>query len=334
VSNRRRLQSRLEELLKQYDKQIEQTFLQAIRARVNSINLAQLTKAIEERDFNRAVSIAGITRADLFPFDSSVSAAYAAAGQSIPAAAPAFAVAFGFDGRATRAEQWARNNVGGLVTGIVDEQVIMLREIIGDQLAAGINPKKIALEIAGPMVNGSRQGGFIGLSRPQAGYLFNARNELANLDSGYFKRVLRDKRFDSLVRKAIASGKPLAQADIDRIAARYSDRLLRHRAETIARTESITALRAGRREGVQQGIEAGSIARDAIKRVWNSTGDNRTRQDHRVVNGQTVNGMDEAFTLPDGSRMLFPGDKSLGAPAAQTVNCRCYDEYVVDWLRG
>jgi hypothetical protein len=243
-------------------------------------------------------------------------------------------VAFGFDGRATRAEQWARNNVGGLVTGIVDEQVIMLREIIGDQLAAGINPKKIALEIAGPMVNGSRQGGFIGLSRPQAGYLFNARNELANLDSGYFKRVLRDKRFDSLVRKAIASGKPLAQADIDRIAARYSDRLLRHRAETIARTESITALRAGRREGVQQGIEAGSIARDAIKRVWNSTGDNRTRQDHRVVNGQTVNGMDEAFTLPDGSRMLFPGDKSLGAPAAQTVNCRCYDEYVVDWLRG
>ncbi len=334
MSNRRRLQSRLEELLKQYDKQIEQTFLQAIRARVNSINLAQLTKAIEERDFNRAVSIAGITRADLFPFDSSVSAAYAAAGQSIPAAAPAFAVAFGFDGRATRAEQWARNNVGGLVTGIVDEQVIMLREIIGDQLAAGINPKKIALEIAGPMVNGSRQGGFIGLSRPQAGYLFNARNELANLDSGYFKRVLRDKRFDSLVRKAIASGKPLAQADIDRIAARYSDRLLRHRAETIARTESITALRAGRREGVQQGIEAGSIARDAIKRVWNSTGDNRTRQDHRVVNGQTVNGMDEAFTLPDGSRMLFPGDKSLGAPAAQTVNCRCYDEYVVDWLRG
>jgi len=335
VSNRRRLQSRLEELLKQYDKQIEQTFLQAIRARVNSINLAQLTKAIEERDFNRAVSIAGITRADLFPFDSSVSAAYAAAGQSIPAAAPAFAVSFGFDGRATRAEAWARSHVGGLVTNIVNEQLDMLRETIGTQLAAGINPRKIAVQIAGPIGPGNmRQGGFIGLSRPQVGYLANARAELETLDAGYFSRKLRDRRFDPLVRKAIKDGRPLTQADIDRIAARYSDRMLKHRAETIARTESITALRAGRREGMQQGIEAGAIAQDAVKRVWNATMDSRTRPDHAQVSGQEVDGMNTPFTLPDGSRMLYPGDTSLGASAEQTINCRCYDEYVVDWLRG
>ena len=334
MGNRRRLQNRLEALLKKYDTEIERAFLEAIRARANSINLTELAAAIEARDFNRAVNIAGLTRADMFPFDTSINSAFVAGGQAIPAAAPAFAVAFGFDGRATRAEQWARSHVGGLVTNIVNEQLDMLRETIGNQLAAGIGPRKIAVQIAGPVVNGNRQGGFIGLSRAQGEYLANARGELETLDAGYFSRTLRDRRFDGIVRKAIADGKSLAQADVDRIAARYSDRMLKHRAETIARTESITALRAGRREGVQQGIEAGAIAQDAVKRVWNATMDSRTRPDHAFFSGTEVEGMQTPFTLPDGSRMLYPGDGSLGASAGQTVNCRCYDEYVVDWLRG
>jgi hypothetical protein len=242
-------------------------------------------------------------------------------------------VSFGFDGRATRAEAWARQHVGGLVTNIVNEQLDTLRTVIGDQLAAGIAPRKIAVQIAGPVVNGQRQGGFIGLSRPQVGYLANARAELSALDAGYFSRTLRDRRFDPLVRKAIADGKGLAQADIDRIASRYSDRMLKHRADTIARTESITALRAGRREGIEQGIEAGAIAEQSLKRVWNATGDARTREDHAAMNGAEVDGLETPFEMPDGSMMLFPGDTSLGADAAQTINCRCYDEYVVDWLK-
>jgi hypothetical protein len=334
MANRRRLQNKLAALLKEYDGRIEAAFLVAIRNKANSINLAELAAAIEARDFNRAVNIAGLTRADLFPFDASITSAYVAGGQTVAAAAPAFAVSFGFDGRATRAEAWARSHVGGLVTGIVDEQLDMLRETIGAQLADGIAPRKIAVRIAGQTVNGTRQGGFIGLSRPQMGYLSNARDELANLDAGYFKRSLRDRRFDGIVRKAIADRRPLAQADIDRIAARYSDRMLKHRADTIARTESITALRAGRREGIQQGIEAGAIAGDAVKRRWNATGDSRTRPDHQAVNGQEVEGMNTPFVMPDGSRMLYPGDTSLGAAADQTILCRCYDEYVINWLRG
>lgn len=335
MANRRRLQNRLAALLKEFDGRIEAAFLEAIRAKANSINLADLAAAIEARDFNRAINIAGLTRADLFPFDTSLTSAYVAGGQTVAAAAPAFAVSFGFDGRATRAEAWARSHVGGLVTNIVDEQLDMLRETIGSQLSQGINPRKIAVQIAGPIGPGNmRQGGFIGLSRPQVGYLASAREELSALDAGYFTRKLRDKRFDPLVRKAIADGKPLAQADIDRISARYADRLLKHRADTIARTESITALRAGRREGIQQGIEAGAIKADAVKRRWDATLDSRTRPDHTAVHGQEVDGMQTPFTLPDGSRMLYPGDTSLGASASQTILCRCYDEYVVDWLRG
>ena len=334
MANRRRLQNRLAELLKQYDASIQAAFLEAIRNKANSINLTDLAAAIEAREIDRALRIAGVTRADLFPFDSAISSAYVAGGQTIAAAAPAFAVSFGFDGRATRAEAWARDHVGGLVTNIVDDQVQMLRETIGTQIAGGVNPRTAALDIAGRTVGNARQGGYIGLSRPQAGYLRNAREELAGLDANYFTRTLRDRRFDGIVRKAIDAGKPLAQADIDRIAARYSDRMLKHRADVIARTESITALRAGRREGMEQAIEAGAVNGQNVKRAWDATLDSRTRPDHQAMHRVEVDGMNTPYTLPDGSRMMYPGDTSLGAAADQTILCRCYEELIVDWLRG
>jgi len=331
---RRRLQNRLRALLAEYDAEIQRAFLRAARSRANSINMRELTEAIEARDLNRAINIAGITRADLFPFDTSINSAYVAGGQTVPAAAPAFAATFGFDGRAVRATQWARDHVGGLVTQIVDDQLDALRNIISQQVAGGEAPRKAATRIAGRVVNGARQGGIIGLSDAQIGYLDNARDQLANLDSGYFRRTLRDRRFDSVVRRAIKDGKPLSASDIDRISQRYSDRMLRHRADTIARTESITALRAGRREGILQGVEAGAINPQRLRRVWSATLDSKTREDHADVDGQSVDGMETPFVMPDGSRLLYPGDGSLGASAEQTVNCRCYDEYVIDWLRG
>ena len=334
MTNRRRLANRLAALLKQYDREIERAFLTAIRDKANSINIRDLTNAIEARDFNRALRIAGITRADLFPFDTSINSAFVSGGQAIPEAAPAFAVNFGFDGRASRAEAWARQHVGGLVTNIVDEQLDLLRVTIADQIAAGNAPRVAATRIAGRITNGTRQGGLIGLSAPQAGAVANARQEIADMNGGYFSRKLRDRRFDGLVRRSIADGKALSKADADRISQSYSNRLLKHRANTIARTESITALRAGRREGIQQGIDAGAIDPSAVKRVWSATLDSRTREDHTSIHGSEVDGMNAPFVLADGSRLLYPGDTSLGASAAQTVNCRCYDEYVVDWLRG
>lgn len=331
MTNRRRLQNRLAALLSQYDASIQAAFLEAIRNKANSINLTDLAAAIEAREIDRALRIAGVTRADLFPFDSAISSAYVAGGQTIAAAAPAFAVSFGFDGRATRAEAWARDHVGGLVTNIVEDQAQMLRETIGNQLAAGVNPRKTALDIAGRIVGNSRQGGYIGLDNQSARWVDSARRELNELDPHYFTRQGRDKRLDSLIRRAIRDGKPLSQVDIDRAVARYSDTLLRQRGERIARTESVTALRAGRDEGIRQAIDAGAMQN--VMKVWDATGDSRTRPDHMQMSGQRVE-MDQPFVAPDGSRLMFPGDTSLSASASQTVQCRCLCEYVVDWLRG
>jgi hypothetical protein len=332
MASKRALNRLITELLAKYDKSIQAAFLAAIKSRADSISVRDLERAIEARDLNRVIDIVGLTRANLFPLDASITAAFVEGGQTVPMAAPNYAVAFGFDGRATGAAAWARDHVGGLITNIIADQQEAIQGVITNQLANGIGPRKAALQIAGRVTAQGRTGGIVGLSKPQAGYLLNAKAELEALDSSYFTRKLRDKRFDSLVKKAIAADKALSPVDVDRISQRYSDRMLKHRADTIARTESITALRAGRREGIEQAIEQGAIGDRAIKRAWSATLDTRTRPDHAIMDGQEVTGMDAPFRLPDGSMMLYPGDTSLGASAKQTIACRCYDEYVVNWL--
>jgi uncharacterized protein with gpF-like domain len=146
--------------------------------------------------------------------------------------------------------------------------------------------------------------------------------------------VTRKHQSDGIVRKAIAEGKPLSSADIDRITARYSERLLKHRSEVIARTESITALRAGRHEALKQGIEQNAIDPDSIVKIWSTSADDRVREDHVLMDGVEVEGIDTPFQMPDGSLMQFPGDTDLGADPSTTIGCRCYSETRVRWLRA
>lgn len=309
-------------------------FLAAVLAARRSIDVRALVEALEARDVGRAVELLRMNQALLFPLDAALVGAYAAGGQMIAAGAPRAAAVFGFDGRAFRAENWARQNVGGLIAQVTEDQIVMARTVITAQLEAGRAPRAIVTEIVGRVTPTGRTGGFIGLTDSQAQTAMNARAELENLSRAYFDRTLRDRRFDRLVDRAIREGRPLSAADIDRITGRYRDRLLAQRAETIARTESITALRAGRREGMQQAIEQGAIAPGRVTRRWDSTMDSRTRPDHVAMHAQTVQGLEEAWVLPDGSRMMYPGDKSLGASGAQTIRCRCYEAFDVDWLSG
>jgi hypothetical protein len=50
------------------------------------------------------------------------------------------------------------------------------------------------------------------------------------------------------------------------------------------------------------------------------------------MNGETIVGLDDAWVLPDGSRMMTPGDPSMGAEPGQIINCRCYERISVDWI--
>lgn len=216
---------------------------------------------------------------------------------------------------------------------ITEDQRAAIRETIAAGLAAGRNPRAVAFDLAGRLdrVTGKRIGGIIGLTSRQAEYVRAAREQLLTGDSEYFKRALRDKRFDRSVRRAFDAGRGLSASDADAITGRYSDRLLSHRAEVIARTESIAALHAGQVEGMQQVIDGGKVRADQVTKIWDATGDKRTRHTHLAMDGQSV-GFGQPFVSPSGAMMMYPHDTSLGAPASEIVQCRCFMQIRVRYL--
>lgn len=199
--------------------------------------------------------------------------------------------------------------------------------------AAGNNPRETALDITGRInrETGRREGGILGLTSQQTDAVIRARIELQNLDAGYFDRARRDKRFDGLVRKAIQSGKPLSKADVEKIIARYKDRLLAYRGEVIARNETLAALNAGKEEGIRQLIDTGKVRASQVTKVWSATMDDRTRDSHVAMNGQTV-GINGYFTTPSGALMMHPHDNSMGAPASEIIQCRCWYQIKIDYI--
>lgn len=84
------------------------------------------------------------------------------------------------------------------------------------------------------------------------------------------------------------------------------------RATRIARTEVIGASNYGSLLGVQQ-------AGIAVKKVWISTRDVRTRDAHLAADGQAVN-LDQDFTV-NGEQLSFPGDPK--GSTGNVINCRC-----------
>jgi hypothetical protein len=329
----------IERILKRIEPRFRRAFEQAFADITSGIVLRDVVDAIQARNTQAALEALRLEPAFLQPLDRAIADAFFDGGSEALARIPVDPntgrrFILGFDARHTRAEAWVREHAGGLITEIISDQRRMAQNVIEGAIAQGVNPRTAALDIVGRVdrATGQRQGGFIGLTSQQASFVQNAREQLENLSPDYFTRKLRDKRFDSVVRKAIAAGEPLSARDIEQISNRYKDRLLKFRGDNIARTESITALRAGRHEGFEQLVDSGNVRPDQITRVWDATGDARTREDHLEMDGQEVVGFDAPFIAPDGSRMMFPGDTSLGAPGEQTIQCRCFERIRVRYI--
>ena len=179
---------------------------------------------------------------------------------------------------------------------------------------------------------GEREGGLLGLSAKQMEWVQSARDELADPDRlrDYLKRKKRDRRYDRTVAKAIREGKPLTAQQRETMARRYADRLLAFRGEAIARTETQRAVHAGNARAFAQLIETGAVNPNQVRRIWRSVSDKRTRDSHFALHSQSV-GYGETFESPiTGARLRYPGDPD--APAAETVNCRCWMETRIDFL--
>lgn len=133
---------------------------------------------------------------------------------------------------------------------------------------------------------------------------------LANAVTATTRQVLEDR----VLLQGIANGESIEQLS-ERVRQTFTE-LSTSRAETIARTETIGGFNAASNAIAQ----ASGVVH---ARIWRATDDSRTRETHSELEGARVEGFGSAYS--NGCR--HPGDP-LG-PAAETINCRCYEEFVL-----
>lgn len=331
----------IETLLARYDQALREAFLAAIDDIRNGVTLRAVVERLERGDIAGAVEAIGLDPVSFERVERIIAEAYADGGQAEVANLPLLRdpagarVVFRFGTRDTDGERRLREHSSTLVREIVADQRVAIRETLEAGLAAGRNPRKTALDVVGRVSRATnrREGGIIGLTSTQAGYVSTARDQLTSGSAedlkAYLTRTRRDKRFDPTVRKAIETGNPVPADVVDRITARYSDRLLELRGEVIARTETMGALARGRYDAIVQQITSGKIEAQDVTKVWLTAKDERVRGTHRALDGKKV-GFDGFFSSPSGAMLRHPHDAS--APASETVGCRCMLTYKVSYI--
>ena len=228
-----------------------------------------------------------------------------------------------------RAAEWLRKSSSSLVTNITAETERSIQTMLQRGMRLGANPRTTALDIVGRISpqTGRRTGGVIGLTNQQTRWVDNMYDDLFDMDERYFTRRLRDKRFDKIVRESIASSTRLPIEVRKKILDGYSDRMLRHRGETIARTETLKAINEANDEAMRQVVDQGLAGPNDIKKIWRHSFAKEARPGHLQLSGQERL-LDEYFVNPVTSAVLrYPGD----GEASEIVNCRCYIENKVDF---
>lgn len=333
--------SQMNALLRRLEGPVREAFASAIRTARGRAKIAALIKAIELGDMDAVVLAAGIREGMWSALTEGIRSAYAASGLFVITADLPKRFSMDFDINNPRAESWLRVNSSQLVTGLNAEQRGAIQTMLTDGMLKGKNPRTVALDIVGRVgKTGSRAGGVLGLTETQASYVVNMGDILENnprrylikdRDTGKWKHrfTLSDKRFDSAVLKAIKSGKPIPLKTRMKITSRYADKMLKHRGDNIARTETLQALNEANDEALRQIVDDGLAPRNAVTRIWHHSFGANEREGHLRMNGQE-RGIDEFFFNPiTGVHLKHPGGSGL---ASEDVNCRCFVEHKIDFI--
>lgn len=331
----------IEALVSSFEQQARQAFLEAVDEIRNAITLKVVVERLERGDVSGAIEAMQIDERAFERLERVLEEAYIGGGTAETANLPALRDPSGarlvlrFGTRNTPGEAELRQHSSQLVTRITEDQRQAVREGLEAGLARGDNPWRTALDVIGrkDRVTNRRTGGIIGLTREQARWVENARQELLSGDPvklrEYLERGRRDKRSDRTITKAIREGKALDRATVDKIVGRYADGLLLLRGETVALNETLGALSRGRDDAINQQMTAGLFEAQDVTKTWRSAKDRRVRHTHRMLDGQTV-AKDQAFMSESGAMIRYPHDPQ--APASETILCRCWMTYSIDYI--
>lgn len=156
-----------------------------------------------------------------------------------------------------------------------------------------------------------------------SGYAFDSRPAIIEHLSTVSNRMVRtvDTTFD-LVAKQVATGANLGESAaeiasrVDNVLSTTATERWPNRATVIARTETMSAINAGRQDSFAAVEEELDMP---FEQMWITTIDNRTRPTHKRADGQRVP-TGQPFIV-GGSSLRFPGDP-LG-PGKEIIQCRC-----------
>lgn len=305
----------LHDLADKADPKIRAAFLRAIEQMRGTVQEEELRAALERKDRAAVLRLLGVDThvspimgAALAPV---VEDLFIQAGRAAPAHSTvdmgAAALHMRFDIANPNTAAVLRNHGFNLIRQIGDDTRVGIRQIVADAFKYGGHPYEQARQIKA----------MIGLTDNQAAAVDNFRSALERGDRSALGRALRDKRFDPTLRRATgeAATVKLQPEQIDRMVERYRDRMLRYRAETIARTETINASNLGAQAAWGQAADHGLLDRSATRQNWLVVPDDRTCPYCAAVPEMNPDG------VPLGGYFQTP----LGPVMGPTLhpNCRC-----------
>lgn len=328
----------IEDLASQLEPRMRRAFQRSIDEIQSDAQITAIAKALQEGNIERALRLIGLDTVSFRGVERALEEIFETGGiavsNDIRSLAPRGAVRLliRFDIRNPRAERWLRDQSSRLVRELVDEQLDMLRTALEQGLRAGKNPRTVALDVMGRLnkLTGRREGGVLGLTKRMATagdrYLDNLLSGDPERMRGALRLKLRDRRFDSTVRKAIRDGRPISAADARKMARAYRNRALRNRGETIARTETLDALQEAKHEAFRQTVERGAARPEDVRRFWRTAQDELVSDEHRLIPGMNSDGvgLEEPFQTPSGPVMRSPA----------RPRCRCDVDIRIDFIAG
>jgi len=96
--------------------------------------------------------------------------------------------------------------------------------------------------------------------------------------------------------------------------AAYEQRMIAFNANTIAKTAALDAMKLGQQLSWDSAVANGIVDGDHLVKTWVTVGDDRVRDEHAALEGETVPA-DEAYSNGE------------GVPGESTYNCRCISSF-------
>ena len=336
-------------LIEEMSPEVHRAFMASVTDLQSNVDWRALLDSLVRLDTPAAIAALHIDPAAWATYSAAVTEVYAKAGASTIAQIQAQGIGgVGVRFRMTNpsAQEWIRENVTNRVVGFSNEQVQVARTVIEAGYAQGQGPRSIALDLVGRATGGvAREGGILGLDAPRAARLQAVVNGMAtpegvrglviaHEDGTASVRYKVNPATEARILKAYKAGTAVPDAERAISERQYRNALLKARADTIAETETASAVMGGRMEQWKQLVESQGIDPANVIKTWQHRRGASLyhRPDHLAKSGKSVQGLFTPFVFPDGAQLLHPHDPKGGGK--HNIRCGCSAEFRLDHTAG